>query len=98
MRWGSYLDSALAVYKARSKLVEYVNSSSCTADASPLLRSRVDYLSTSGHRVLHDLVVFLNPLMDITIYEEGEYYIKSSVVVSRFLTPRQQLGTILEKA
>eukprot|EP00171_Calliarthron_tuberculosum_P001259 IDg1259t1 len=97
-RWNSYLNSALAVYNARVKLTEYVNSADCTGDAAVNLRTRVDYLAKSGFRLLHDLVVVLQPLMNLTIDEEGDKYITSSVVLPRLIAAHRKIGQIFRNA
>lgn len=78
-------------------LDDYVNSAECGGDVAPLLRSRIDYLAQGGYRVLHDLVVILRPLMDMTI-EEGEYYATSSVVIPRLLAAKRKIDSILASA
>lgn len=97
-RWNSYLDSAFQVYQARSKIDSYVNSSTCAPSLASALRARVDLLSNGGYRVLHDLVVFLKPLMDLTIDEEGEKYITSSVIVPRLLVAKRKIGSFISSA
>lgn len=97
-RWNSYLDSAIAVYNSRTEIGNYVNDPSCTSDVAPVLRSRADFLALKGYRILHDLVAVLKPLMDITIDEEGEFYITSSAVVPRLISARRKISCLLVAA
>lgn len=97
-RWNSYLNSAMVVYNARAKFDEYVNSASCSSSIAPVLRCRIEFLAQKGYRILHDMVKFLKPLMDITIDEEGELYITSSLVIPRLLTAKRKMVTILNAA
>lgn len=96
-RWNSYLLSAVATFKARSKLNEYVDSANCASDLAPLLRVRLDYLNQGGFRVLHDVVTVLEPLAEITISQEGELYVTSSRIVPLLLDAKRHADKLFEE-
>ncbi len=82
------ITTAHAVYIARNKINDCVDSARCDTDLPALLRLRVRYFNDCGYRVLHDMIVVLKPLMDITIDEEGNLYITSSAVVPRLVAAK----------
>lgn len=97
-RWNSYLDSAAALYKERSRLREYLDNTLSTCEITSQLRSRVQNLNQGWSRVLHDLIAVLKPIGDLTIEEEGELYVTSSIVVSRLLSEKEHIDRVMELA
>ncbi len=51
-----------------------------------------------GYRVLHDTIVFLKPLRDITIDEEPELYVTSSAVVPRLAHAKSRTEKLIDNA
>lgn len=98
-RWNSFIRSAFAVYQAADQIRSYVNSRHCYGKAEAALRARLRFLDEKrGFQVLHDMIVVLKPLMDITIDEEGELYITASAVVPRLTTAKQRIDLIIANA
>lgn len=96
-RWNSFIVCAAAVYNKRTLIQEYVDDVSTDRTVAALLEPHVAHLRRGGWHVLYHLVVFLKPLMDITIDEEGELYITSSMVVPRLCAAKDQMDTMLER-
>lgn len=97
-RSNSYLSSGAAVYNARTRINDYVTSTSCSSDIAKGLRPHVYYLNKIGFCVLHDVSIVLKTLADLMIDEEGDYSGTLSVVIPLVLAAREDMSSIIDNA
>lgn len=98
-RWNSYIKAAYEVYQRADKIRNYANSPHCKGESKEAILARLKFLDEKdGYVVLHDLIVLLKPLMDITIDEEAELYITSSAVIPRLCAAKQRIDEIFGNA
>ena len=98
-RWNSYIKSACDVFNRADKIRNFANSAQCTGESKEAMKARLKFLDDKGgFEMLHDLIVLLKPLMDITIDEEVELFITSSAVVPRLSAAKTRIDEILANA
>ena len=97
-RWNSYIASAEAVLRLKSKISDFVHSSSVGASVTASMAAQTDLLNSYGYKVLQDMVTLLKPLMQITIDEEGKLYITASAVIPRLQYAKKYTDNVFDMA
>lgn len=95
-RWNSYIDSASKVVSKRAEIIAYKNQLPPNNRQAPMLEPHLRSLEDfGGFTALRDLVVLLEPLMQIAIEQEGEYRVTSSDVVPKLVQAKEKIDNIL---
>jgi hypothetical protein len=95
-RWNSFIESAAKVVLKRDDIIAYHRQLPRNSNQAPMLEPHLLQLENfGGFTSLRDMVVLLEPLMSITIEQEGEYYVTSSAVVPKLVRAKQTIDHIL---